>query len=470
MGPAASWISDKDHPQGKYIGPSQHSSFPGISRSTDKRGIWCSTAETWLRGKRDDDDIDRTLWRVHDKLYDLTKFIDRHPGGSDWLSMTRGMDITELFENSHVIEIDKVEATLKKFFVQDAPHPRNSPYTFEPDGFYKTLKRRVEPILKEKGTGPTVKIRVMQDLMVAGFVIFSLLGVIRDSYWPFIVAGLSLGFSSVSAHNFFHIRDNWRKYYFDLSLCSHYEWRIEHVFSHHAFTNTAWDAEVLWLTPGIEFLANRSKNLIQRFGSWVYIHVVFAFLFHLSILFRIICILKGTTKFRPEFFLPVVQLFLIVGFAKSGIVHGFLFWMLAHMICSYWVAMTGMNAAHHHPICFHDGDESRPKPDYGLCMLDATGTKVEDINKSLFQLMTTFGEHHLHHLFPAVCISKLGHIKPIVEETVLEFKEEMIFLNQWELLKGMHEQLARVEPHSFQTHLEQRRQTQRQAVWSTKAL
>lgn len=36
--------------------------------------------EEWLKAKRIDDNV-APYWRVHNKLYDLTDFIDRHPGG-----------------------------------------------------------------------------------------------------------------------------------------------------------------------------------------------------------------------------------------------------------------------------------------------------------------------------------------------------------------------------------------------------
>ena len=42
----------------------------------------------WLAGKRLDDDAEG-FWRIHDKLYDLTDFISRHPGGSEWLQLTK---------------------------------------------------------------------------------------------------------------------------------------------------------------------------------------------------------------------------------------------------------------------------------------------------------------------------------------------------------------------------------------------
>lgn len=64
--------------------------------------------------------------------------------------MTRGTDITEAFETSHVVNVRNVERILEKYFVSETNIPRISPYTFKEDGFYKTLKRRIEPIIKVK--------------------------------------------------------------------------------------------------------------------------------------------------------------------------------------------------------------------------------------------------------------------------------------------------------------------------------
>lgn len=46
------------------------------------------TVERWLRGRRADDGAEG-LWRVHDGLYDLSSWIDRHPGGAQWLQDTK---------------------------------------------------------------------------------------------------------------------------------------------------------------------------------------------------------------------------------------------------------------------------------------------------------------------------------------------------------------------------------------------
>lgn len=38
---------------------------------------------------RKQDDNAEGLWRVHHTLYDLTEFINWHPGGADWIRLTK---------------------------------------------------------------------------------------------------------------------------------------------------------------------------------------------------------------------------------------------------------------------------------------------------------------------------------------------------------------------------------------------
>ena len=42
--------------------------------------------ENWIKGKAKDDNIgDSNLWRIHNKLYNLNGYMDKHPGGPEWL-------------------------------------------------------------------------------------------------------------------------------------------------------------------------------------------------------------------------------------------------------------------------------------------------------------------------------------------------------------------------------------------------
>merc|ERR1712186_94228 len=43
---------------------------------------------------------DKSVWMViHDKVYDVTKFLDEHPGGEEILIESAGKDATEAFED-----------------------------------------------------------------------------------------------------------------------------------------------------------------------------------------------------------------------------------------------------------------------------------------------------------------------------------------------------------------------------------
>jgi len=113
---------------------------------------------SWLEGKHADDEAEG-LWRIYDKLYDLSDFAARHPGGASWIECTRGTDITEPFESHHIEE--RAREMLTKFEVRQASKPRNYKFTLKENGFYMTLKRRVREKLRKIEYSPTKKTEVL---------------------------------------------------------------------------------------------------------------------------------------------------------------------------------------------------------------------------------------------------------------------------------------------------------------------
>lgn len=65
----------------------RQTSFPKLKyplhRDEDPR-----TAQQWMKSKKLQDGAE-DLWRIHDELYDLSEFISKHPGGSQWISLTK---------------------------------------------------------------------------------------------------------------------------------------------------------------------------------------------------------------------------------------------------------------------------------------------------------------------------------------------------------------------------------------------
>jgi len=94
-------------------------------------------------------------------------------------------------------------------------------------------------LLSQKvGTNPSAKAVLIQDSLGIGYIMFAMTSVAIGSLALQIIAGLILGMCIVCAHNFFHKKDSWRRFYMDLSPLSSYEWRISHAFSHHMYPNT----------------------------------------------------------------------------------------------------------------------------------------------------------------------------------------------------------------------------------------
>ena len=72
------------------------STIPGL-RYPSGRDDPLKSGQGFLEGKKTDDGAEG-LWRIKDKLYDLVDWINIHPGGAEWINLTRGTDITEAFE------------------------------------------------------------------------------------------------------------------------------------------------------------------------------------------------------------------------------------------------------------------------------------------------------------------------------------------------------------------------------------
>ncbi len=237
--------------------------------------------------QRESNDENRPLWRVHDKLYDLTNF--QHPGGQTWIQMTKDTDITELFETSHV-HIEKARQLLAKYYVRDCEHPRYTAFlTFRENGFYDSLRKRAARTLdaSTKKEGPTYwqTSNFIHDSLLVGYLILQVLLVLHGgsnpgtnswiSLWVLtLLAGIDLGLLGICAHNYFHMKDNWRMFSFDLAMVSSNEWRVTHAYSHHNFPNSVMDFEIQAFEPMLNYFPYKHKsNIGTKLGTMFFVAV-----------------------------------------------------------------------------------------------------------------------------------------------------------------------------------------------------
>lgn len=69
-----------------------------------------------------------------------------------------------------------------------------------------------------------------------------------------------------------------------------------------------------------------------------------------------------------------------------------------------------------------------------------------DINWSHFLVLTNFGDHGMHHLFPTLDHGMLNYLYPVFNRTCKEFGVSLRVTSQWDMVRGQFLQLANTTP------------------------
>lgn len=83
--------------------------------------------------------------------------------------------------------------------------------------------------------------------------------------------------------------------------------------------------------------------------------------------------------------------------------------------------------------------------DWGIFQLDAVIDRT-DITGSHFLVLTHFGDHALHHLFPTIDHGQLEYLYPVFTKICENFGVEWRSTSPIELAKGQFKQLLKTEP------------------------
>ncbi|CAO1414248.1 unnamed protein product [Diamesa hyperborea] len=403
---------------------------------------------SWLEGKRVDDNAEK-LWRVHDKLYDLTEFIGRHPGGSNWIELTKGTDVTDQFETFHLST--KASSILPKYYVRDATKPRNYKLTYDENGFYKTLKKRVVAKLKDVDEAPMGWSKFYFNIVLIAVIVVAILSA-RSVNWyvAFGLAtlnGLFITWFTIITHNFIHQKNNWRMYMMNITLMNWRDWRVFHAMSHHMYPNSYHDLEVTLYEPGMKWIPE-NKTKIEIVYAWLIgSPLMYIFTYFGGFYLKMTGLLKSKSKviFWDDVIplvLPLTML-LFVDLTIYNLAKVIALWLFIIGAASFMYSLVAVNAGHHGPANVHEGDEVLSL-DFGIFQLGATIDRKE-ADSNQFMVLTHFGEHILHHMFPSLDHGLLPQLKDTFIETCKDFDVEMRQQSFYEALVGQFQQLGRTE-------------------------
>lgn len=118
------------------------------------------------------------------------------------------------------------------YFVRDASKPRNYKFTYDENGFYRTLKDRVAKKLKVVNENELWKSKWYLDLVVASLVLTAITAVRVDDYLVkillILVSGQCMAWINGMSHNFIHQPNNLRMYAANITLVGWRDWRVFH--------------------------------------------------------------------------------------------------------------------------------------------------------------------------------------------------------------------------------------------------
>ena len=393
------------------------------TRTSHRYAVMFDKIPLWIKDKITNDNLpDSKLWRVNNSLYDLTPYLKKHPGGVHWLETTQGMDVTDFYESFH-LDQSKTSKILEKYKVSEITTERCTMYKFEPNGFYKTLQRRVLRTLGSDYKKTHFPQHCLHWFITIACVLCFIIGIKVKSVPIVIFGGLLLAAAMGTSHSLLHRKNSLSQYVFDLSGFSMTGWRVSHSISHHTYPNTAWDIEMAPF-PMLELLNDKQSFKSAKITFLVY-HVLILVGLPVQALIPIIAnpFISTATFFKIFEF---GYCYLACGSLKSA-----LYWyLLFHISASYTFLLQSMNAAHHHSSMFHDNssdekvrEQFKKKVDFGWFQLQATKDRKETVKKWWLSPLV-FGDHQLHHLFPTIDAGWLPRLYPVFEKTCREFGYE----------------------------------------------
>jgi len=224
------------------------------------------------------------VWIVEGKAYDLSEFVKRHPGGREALLLGKGLDITELFKTYHLMR-SPPESLLKNYKVDDSEvdcsFPTSDRFTFEENGFYMTIKKRVKEYFISTNQSPKASmfwqvlcflcLFAIIGLMYPAFVMGSVIAAIAHGFLKGITAvGAGHCMSHFSLFSWTRLNSLMFRICAPLVISTHEIWSTSHVVSHHIHTLTADDLQDNYPVKRVQpALPWRPWHRFQHFYIWI---------------------------------------------------------------------------------------------------------------------------------------------------------------------------------------------------------
>ena len=353
---------------------------------------------------------------IYGKIYNIDNF--NHPGGNTFIEINKGCDITTLFETHH-INYKLANDLLDKLTIVGTYNQKIN-YDFKR---YNSLREKIYHKFKTK------KSRIMNNITkysLLGYITFGLYLHFKLLQYNFSnvqpsFLGLCLLSSLVNSilggfgHNGIH-KLLYSSLLLDWNGLSSLEWLLEHVHSHHMYTNTIYDHDSISMQPFLNWIPSNVNSIFDHRGKHIIFLIAelvvpiqgnFIHKFRWSILFNS----KYPIWLRLAPFVFILRIFSHILF--QGILFGLVNITICLIIAGYYFAYL----AHLNHINFNNKNFDN------LDNIDFINHQINNTNdlkidEKLSGLFLNLNKQKMHHLFPTIDHSQLNKLYNICNNEI----------------------------------------------------
>ncbi|KJE95754.1 delta-5 fatty acid desaturase [Capsaspora owczarzaki ATCC 30864] len=386
---------------------------------------------------------------IRGKVYDITPFLNRHPGGVDALLTSAGRDVTQVFEMYHALDNSK---NLTKFYIGDLV-TNELPVFPEPSPFFVAIKQRVADYFvqtkQDPKWAPWMFVRYFWILFTVIASWYGQLFVFRDNTPVQILLAFAQGMACAliglmpmhDASHFSITRNQtvWRVLGATHDIfngASFLVWLYQHMLGHHPYTNIdGADPDIVTGEKDVRRIKTTQPWYSFYYNQHVYVPMLYAFLGvktrvqDVSIMFTLrkngAIRTNELSDYHFKIFVAGKALFVLHRIVLPLVLlptwKFFLLFAVTDMVSSYWLALT-FQANHvvdtvDWPLPDKDGRINQDWAEMQIC------TTQDYAHDSWFWNFFAGALNHqtTHHLFPGVSQYYYPEISPIVAKTAKEF-------------------------------------------------
>ncbi|ORZ32396.1 delta5 fatty acid desaturase [Catenaria anguillulae PL171] len=389
---------------------------------------------------------------VRGKVYDVTSFLDRHPGGRDLLLFAAGRDATQVFETYHQF---KVQGTLPKYLIGDLAD-NELPVFPAPSPFFVAVKERVYEHLRTNVTsdpkwavGMWVRYAGIYSMVVAAW--YAQLWVWPQGGWAQWLAAVVLGFFCAQIglnplHDASHFAVTHSPWVWKLLGATHdylngasyVVWIYQHMLGHHPYTNIPnADPDIATNEPDVRRIKAVQPWYKHYLHQEWFVPVLYGVL---SIKTRIqdvtiLYTLKKNDNIRinpltawheavfwsGKAFFVFYRLVVPVVFAGLSVGRTLALFLVADLVSSYWLALTFQA---NHVVEETKWPEPNERNEMSIDWAEMQVATTQDYaHDSAFWTIATGSLNYqaVHHLFPEISQYYYPMIAPVIMKTCQEF-------------------------------------------------